>query len=113
MSRNVGKCLEMSRNVQEVSTKSGEQRLAGMKPPPDCWFPLRELSEMYGEEIPADGDELRWAWELYSAVYGLGDAPKRFHAELKRCLEQMGFVSSVYDETVMYLRRNGSKWGGD
>ena len=63
-----------------------------MIPPWDCWELLRQLSSEYGDALPQPGDELKWAWELFSAVYGLGDAPKLFHAELKECLIQAGFV---------------------
>ena len=81
-------------SLSNVTTKSGDQRRAGMIPPRDCWDLAREIVEVDDFAFPASGDELRLAWELYPSVYGLGDAPRFFHAELKECLESNGFVRS-------------------
>ena len=46
------------RELGSAATKSGDERVAGMRPPLDCWDLLRELQEKYGEEIPARKEEL-------------------------------------------------------
>lgn len=93
-------------SYEEIRAKDGRQRESACIPPFDAWELVREMgevSEMW-DEFPKEGEDAAFAWEPYKAVYGLGGTPKLWHLALKNLLQELGFVESVIDETMMYLR---------
>ena len=72
----------------EAVTEHGGHRQGAAKPPVNVWALLRELGVQGTAPI---GKENLYAWLLLKALYGLNDARKLWFAELKRCLESLGF----------------------
>ena len=81
----ISAALLQGRELQGVSTKAGDQRIAGMRPPFDRCSLLRDSARERDTENPKSSDEMRRACDLHCALYGLGGAPALFHDELKAC----------------------------
>ena len=50
-------------------------------------------------------------WELKKCVYGLADAPQKWHIKLKEELEKSGATQCRYDEGLFYVRQNNELIG--
>ena len=111
LSYDISTAFLQGKEMAEVSTRTGEQRLGACIPPKD-FFPLLANFKEMQDCIPAPGKESEYALLLYKAVYGLGDAPRLWYLEVRRALEEIGFHVSKFDETMMYLRESNGFFGG-
>jgi len=94
------------RRLDDEATESGLQRIAAMRPPSDAWRLLPQEWRLWPGLKTED-----FCWRLLVAVYGLKDAPKLFINMLCDWLRSEGWIVSVLDEQVFYLRFNGELAG--
>ena len=50
-------------------------------------------------------------WQLKKCVYGLADAPRKWHMKLREELEKSGATQSKYDEGLFFVRKNNQLIG--
>ena len=50
-------------------------------------------------------------WELRKCVYGLADAPRKWHIKLKEELQKSGATQSKYDEGLFFVRKDNQLIG--
>ena len=60
---------------------------------------------------PRDIEEKGYIWKLLKCPYGLNDAPRAWYVRVCSELDQLGIMSSKFDEALFYCRKAGELIG--